>query len=248
MVITVDNIIQRAKEKLGIDQPEETKVLRLFKNKSGIEIGGPSPIFSTHLPIYAVIKSLDGCNFSNITVWEGSIEKGLNYNYYQDKKGYQYISEASDLKEIPSDKYDFLLASHCLEHCANTLKTVEEWLRTIKRGGCILLILPDKHFTFDHKRPVTSFEHLLQDYNNNVDESELTHLDEILALHDLSLDTPAGDLNNFRERSLKNIENRCLHHHVFNFELLHQIFNHFNIRVKLQKSININQVIIGVKK
>jgi SAM-dependent methyltransferase len=248
MSVTISDIIQKAKIRLGINDSNEDKLLHLFKNKNGLEVGGPSPIFSSELPIYPLMKNLDGCNFSTNTVWEGSIEEGLNYNYYHNRNGYQYILEASNLNKIESGKYDFLLASHCLEHCANPLKTVKEWLRVIKARGYMLLILPDKEYTFDHNRKITSFEHLLKDYNNNIDESDLTHLDEILALHDLSLDTPAGDLNNFRERSFKNLENRCLHHHVFDFQLLHQTFKHFNIQVKLAKSINLNQVIIGRKR
>ncbi len=248
MAITINDIIKKVKEELRINQTGEDKLLRVFKNKSGIEIGGPSPIFSAELPIYTVIKSLDGCNFSSNTVWEGSIEKGFNYNYYQNKKGYQYISEASDLNEVSSGKYDFLLASHCLEHCANPLKTVKEWLRVIKPGGYILLILPDKHYTFDHKRPVTTFKHLSDDFDKDIDESDLTHLEEILSLHDLTRDAPAGDFENFKERSLKNLENRCLHHHIFDIPLLSQIFKHFNIRIKLTKSLNLNQIIIGRKR
>ncbi len=174
------------------------QVLPFFKNKKGIEIGGPSVIFSSELPLYSVAETIDGCNFSNYTVWEGSIVEGRNFEYYPNKKGYQYIAEASDLKNIQSEKYDFLLASHCLEHCANSLKTVKERLRVIKPGGCLLLILPDRRFSFDHKRNITSFEHLLSDYWNNVDEKDLTHLNEILEFHDLAMDKPAGSLEKFR--------------------------------------------------
>ena len=38
--------------------------------------------------------------------------------------------------------------------------------------------------------------------------------------HDLSMDTPAGTFEQFRERLMKNYENRCLHHHVFDLEVL----------------------------
>jgi len=247
MTININDIIHKAKNKLGINYSPEEKLLRLFKNKKGLEVGGPSLIFSTELPIYTVIKNLDGCNFSTNTVWEGSIKEGIFYNYYQDKIGYQYISEASNLNRIESNKYDFILASHCLEHCANVLKTIEEWLRVIKPGGLILLILPNKDYTFDHRRSITSFEHLLEDYKNDITESDLTHLYEILELHDLKLDVPAGDINSFRQRSLLNFENRCLHHHVFDFKLLNQIFNYFKIRKKYQESISLNQIIVGVK-
>lgn len=221
---------------------------KYFKGKNGIEIGGPSAIFLEELPIYQVIENLDGCNFSDSTIWEGNIVEGKNYNYYKKKKGYQYICEANNLQVIPNENYDFLIASHCLEHCANTLLTVKEWLRVIKKGGVILLILPDSRYTFDHQRPVTVFEHLENDLKNKIDETDLTHLMEILKLHDLSMDLPAGTIEEFENRSLNNYKNRCLHHHVFDFELLHNIYNHFDIKV-LDKAFlkPYHQIIIGVK-
>ena len=220
-----------------------------FKVKNGIEIGGLSPIFSKEIPIYKIIENLDGCNFSSQTVWEGSIKEGKSYNFHKAKKGYQYVCEASDLKDIPSEKYDFLISSHCLEHCANALKTINEWLRVIKKGGAILLVLPDKNFIFDHNRDVTKFEHLLEDLNNNIDETDLTHLPEILKKHDLSMDLAAGSIEQFKNRSLDNFSNRCLHHHVFDFELLEQIFEYNNIEI-IEKSFAkpYHQIILGIKK
>jgi predicted SAM-dependent methyltransferase len=223
--------------------------LKYFTEKKGIEIGGPSVVFSKEIPIYQVIDSLDGCNFSTQTIWEGTIVEGENFNFFENKKGHQYICEASNLDTIPSEKYDFLIASHCLEHCANTLKTVEEWLRVIKKGGAILLILPDKRFTFDNKRSVTSFKHLKDDLNKDIDEKDHTHLTEILELHDLKMDLAAGTKEQFKERSLDNYQNRGLHHHVFDFKLLKKVYNHFDIKIiNTAFAKPYHQIILGIKK
>ena len=229
--------------------PEIDLYLDYFNGKNGIEIGGPSAIFSNGLPIYQVINSLDGCNFSKQTVWEGSIIEGENFNYFENKKGHQYICEASNLKTIPNENYDFLIASHCLEHCANTLLTIKEWLRVVKKGGALLLILPDRKYTFDHNRHVTTFEHLKDDLKNEIDESDLTHLTEILELHDLSLDLPAGTIEQFKNRSLDNYKNRCLHHHVFDYVLLKKIYKYYNIKIlniAFEKPNHL--IILGIKK
>lgn len=223
--------------------------LKHFTEKKGIEIGGPSDIFSREIPIYQVVESLDGCNFSKQTVWEGSIIEGENFNYFENKKGHQFICEATNLKKIPNENYDFLIASHCLEHCANTLITVNEWLRVVKKGGVILLILPDRRYTFDHNRPVTTFEHLKDDLKNEINESDLTHLSEILDLHDLSMDLLAGTAEQFKNRSLDNYNNRCLHHHIFDNVLLKKIFKYCNIKVlniAFEKPNHI--IILGIKK
>jgi SAM-dependent methyltransferase len=206
--------------------------LHHFKDKSGIEVGGPSKMFRTVLPIYATAASLDGVNFARRTVWEDSIDESKSYLYYKARAGRQFIREATHLSGIPSNSYQFLISSNCLEHIANPLRALEEWLRVVEPNGLLMLILPNKESNFDHRRLVTSFEHLLDDYRNQTEEDDLTHLEEILALHDLSRDPLAGDSRNFTERSLKNFENRCLHHHVFDAPLIQRVFEHFGVHIE----------------
>lgn len=242
-------VLKRAFSKLKGEQlPNLEQVQQLFADKSGLEIGGPSPMFRNEgfAPLYKVIKSLDGCNFSNSTIWEGTIESGETYTYYQNKTGTQYISEASDLSQIPNSKYDFVISSNCLEHVANPLKAIEEWVRVTKKGGLLFVALPNQEHNFDHKRTVTPFSHLLSDYQNNMGEDDLTHLEEILELHDLKMDKPAGNLEQFRERSLNNFENRALHHHVYDVALLKEIFSHFNLEI-LQTNKGLDHIILGRK-
>jgi SAM-dependent methyltransferase len=202
--------------------------------KSGIEIGGPSPIFKDNkiLPIYKIINSLDGCNFSTNSVWEGKISRGNNFFYHELKpKGFQYIAEATNLSEIEDSKYDFLLSSNCLEHVANPLLAMSDWVRVVKNKGYLLIILPNKERTFDHNRPVTSFEHIINDYKNGTKEDDKTHLEEILIFHDLGMDIEAGSFEKFFKRSADNFNNRCLHHHVFDIELVRKMLNYFNLEI-----------------
>lgn len=221
----------------------------LFEGKKGFEVGGPSPLFSGDVfPIYELAATIDGCNFSNTTVWEGEI-KSSAYHYYKSKAGIQYISEGSDLQAIKDEQYDFLLSCHNLEHIANPLKAVNEWKRVVKKGGVILLVLPDKRFTFDKKRPYTTFNHILEDYKNNTAENDLTHIPEILQLHYLKLDPGAEqDFEKFKNRCQQNFQNRCAHHHVYSLELLKQMMEYLGMQVITQKAVpSIHQVIIGRK-
>jgi hypothetical protein len=85
----------------------------------------------------------------------------------------------------------------------------------------LVLVLPHKDGTFDHRRPVTSLDHLVEDQDRGTGEDDLTHLDEILALHDPARDPGgAADPGAFRTRSQQNAANRCLHHHVFDTRLV----------------------------
>lgn len=206
--------------------PQQQKYQCLIENKYGIEIGGPSALFRTVLPLYPLIRELDGANFSTDTIWEGKVDPGRTFNYDDGKVGHQFVADATDLSEIPTGKYDFILSSNCLEHIANPIKALTEWRRVVKTGGTMILVVPRKESNFDRRRPVTKFEHLVDDFAACVAEDDLTHLKEILTLHDLTRDPPAGNLEHFRERSLQNFYNRTLHHHVFDAPLIKKTLEH----------------------
>jgi ubiquinone/menaquinone biosynthesis C-methylase UbiE len=208
-----------------LKKPWKRKLITIsksFRNKNGIEVGGPSPrTFGLRniFPVYLYAKSIDGVNFSNNTIWEGQINAGNNYNYFEQKKGYQYITDATDLSMVESNKYDFVLSSHSLEHIANPIKALNEWNRVLKSGGRLVLILPDKQNTFDKNRCYTTFEHLVNDFNANTQETDLTHVDEIFNLHNFEYDKITDHVT-FKEKLNKNFETRIAHHHVFSLEVI----------------------------
>lgn len=197
--------------------------------KKGLEIGGPSAIFCKgHLmPVYNLCREIDSCNFSTQTIWSeptGGPKIGL-------RAGKQFVAEACDLSKIPDASYDFVLASHVLEHVANPLRALQEWKRVLNPDGTILVVVPDKRETFDHRRTFTPFAHIEADFIANTPEDDLTHLDEVLSLHDLALDPPAGSWQQFRGRCLRNHSVRAMHHHVFSNETLALMFSRLQMRV-----------------
>lgn len=215
--------------------PELKGWQKSFIEKNGIEIGGPSAIFQStgYLPLYPVIKNLDGVNFSSSTMWEGHLKEGNHFNF-GGKYGYQFILEGVQMDTIDNNSYDFLLSCNSLEHIANPIAAVLEWKRVIKPDATILLILPRKEANFDHRRSFTTIEHLVQDYENKTGEDDLTHLEEILQLHDLKRDLQAKTFKNFKSRGENNIGNRGIHHHIFNQNLLSQLAGFCNLKVLLQ--------------
>lgn len=181
-------------------------------------------------PVYAIAASVDNCNFASNTTWSQG-EAGRTFRYLPDgEPGMQYIHDATDLASIGDGGYDFLLASHILEHVANPLRALGEFHRVLQPRGSLLIAVPNPKLTFDHHRPVTSFAHLEADLAANTGESDMTHLDEILLLHDLEKDKPAGSPDEFRARCLQNAEVRCMHHHVFDMALLDRALRHTGFR------------------
>lgn len=203
--------------------------------RSGLEVGGPSSVFRGRrglLPLYPLVGHLDNCNFAGSTVWEGKISEGATFRYARFRRpGQQYVAEASNLSMIASSSYDFVLSSHMLEHSANALGALRELLRVLRDDGTLVLLLPHREGTFGHRRPVTTLAHLIEDERAGMGEDDLTHLAETLALHDFSRDPGAGTAEEFRARSLRNAENRCLHHHVFDTQLAVVMLNHAGVQL-----------------
>ena len=170
-----------------------------------------------------------------------------NYTYKNKILGKVWISDATDMCQIKDKKYDFVLSSNNLEHIANPLKALKEFSRIVKPDGTILVLVPEKTETFDHNRDYTTFEHLLEDYKSDTGEDDLSHLPDIIEKHDYSLDPECGGKQKFIERAKKNLENRCLHHHVFEEETLRKSYKFAGIKVTHVKRIMGNWMIIGEK-
>ena len=225
--------------------------IKELKNRKGFEIGGPSPIFGRDglLPIYKVVGSVDNCNFSTSTTWEGTLAEGANFRFDTAKPpGYQYIRDAVDLHGIESNSMDFVLSSHNIEHVANPIKALREWLRILKENGLLVLVVPHKEGTFDHLRPVTSLEHLIADFENKTSEDDLSHVEEIIRLHDFSRDSGVRDIEDLRDRSENNFENRCLHQHVFSLKSVLALLDYLGVQISSAESVLPAHIICVVRK
>jgi SAM-dependent methyltransferase len=200
-----------------------------LQGKSGLEFGGPSSIFASNglVPLYEIVGALDVCNFAGQTIWTTNGD----HHRFGPRLGRRHIAEACDAPIFGDESYDFVAASHVLEHVANPLRALQEWKRILKPSGSIVVVLPHKAGTFDHRRPFTTFDHIMADFQSNTTEADLTHLEEILQLHDLELDPPAGSPEQFRERCFANLRNRAMHHHVFSPELIVEMFSFLDMRV-----------------
>lgn len=194
---------------------------KAFYKKEGIEIGGPSKIFKKRLPVYTILKKLDGLNFKESNLWD---QRNQIYEFNK-----TYIGEQTNLNFFKDNLYDFLLSSHTLEHSTNPIKAILEFKRIIKNDGYILLLVPKKDNNFDHKRQITKFDKLLENYELNMKEDDLSSLEEILEFHDLERNPESKSFEDFKKLSLNNFENRGLHHHVYDQNLLLELYNFVGI-------------------
>lgn len=223
----------------------------VFSGKTGIEIGGPSQVFTRSgiFPVYPIVGNLDNCNFGNTTIWEGDIKQGQTFQFDGRKPaGQQYIVETTAMGYLTSGAYDFVLSSHVLEHTANPILALSEWIRLLKDQGTLVLLLPHKDKTFDHRRSVTTMEHLIADFKAGMAEDDITHMPEILTLHDLERDPEGGDLASFKARSMNNFENRCFHHHVFDTTLAVSLVDYMGMQIQAVEEIQPFHILIVAQK
>lgn len=51
--------------------------------------------------------------------------------------------DATDLTGVPDGKYGFVHSSHCLEHLADPMRALTNWLRVVEPGGHVIVLIPD---------------------------------------------------------------------------------------------------------
>lgn len=214
----------------------------IFKGLNGVEIGGPSRAFNG---IYKVVSSCDGVDFSQNNTWW---DKSNSYEYDGRELGQLITADATDLSQINDASYDFCMSSNNLEHIANPLKALKEYVRVTKCNGLILVAVPRKDKCFDHNRDYTDIKHIIEDYENDLGEDDLSHLPEILDKHDFSMDIGCSSREQFEIRSKDNYKNRCLHHHVYDVDTLTKMFEWAGIKLIKKGVLPREYYVIGEKK
>lgn len=86
-----------------------------------------------------------------------------------------FLDDAETLATVEDARYEFVIASHVLEHCKNPLKSLENWIRVIKTEGILYLVLPDYRKIFDKYRKETTLEHIILDYTIPNIKRDLAH-------------------------------------------------------------------------
>lgn len=51
---------------------------------------------------------------------------------------------AEILETVEDQAYNFVYSSHCLEHIQNPRNAIKNWLRVLRRGGHLIVIVPDE--------------------------------------------------------------------------------------------------------
>jgi SAM-dependent methyltransferase len=118
------------------------------------------------------------------------------------------------LSALADESQDFVIASHVLEHLAEPIGLIVEIHRVLRPGGVVLILLPDRHRTFDRHREPTSLAHLVAEYAANVTEVDDTHISEFLE----KTGTPLGDSPEADRATIELHRRRSIHVHCWTDE------------------------------
>lgn len=158
----------------------------------GIDIGGrPDP-----LGLYRELF----CRMESVRTWD--LEDG----------------DAQFLDGVSNESLDFVHSCHCLEHIADPAEALNHWMRVLKPGGHMIVVVPDEDmyeqgvfpstFNTDHKWTFTTYKHrswsgrslnLLDLVRNMGPEAELVCLEQLTATYRRELPrydqtvTPVGE-------------------------------------------------------
>lgn len=83
------------------------------------------------------------------------------------------VAPGDDLP-FKDNTFDFIISSHVIEHFYDPIKAIKEWLRVVKPGGYVYMIVPHKERTFDRDRPRTTLAELI-DRHEHPNPPEIDH-------------------------------------------------------------------------
>jgi 2-polyprenyl-3-methyl-5-hydroxy-6-metoxy-1,4-benzoquinol methylase len=132
------------------------------------------------------------------------------------------IDDGETLHTIPNASQDFIIANHFLEHCEDPIGTLLSFFRVLKSGGILYMAIPDKRFTFDRDRPLTTLNHLINDHTFGPEHSREAHYREYVRLVDKA-QSPEGEDMMYRKRTE---EKFSIHFHVWTEKEIRELLDH----------------------
>ncbi|MHA1756627.1 MAG: methyltransferase domain-containing protein [Promethearchaeota archaeon] len=216
-------------EKIHSYSKIEKKILPYFQNKKVLRIGGNLRWkFNKYLHYAKKIIDIDKSS--------QYLNSLIQADYYHD---------GADLYFLKNESFDIICSSHVIEHLPNPLKALYEWIRIIKKGGIIYCGVLDKRFTFDHKRKRTKLNHLIEDFKKDIDDKDLTHIQEVINKWDSDLDSYWT-----RNQFIKMVYSKpsgFIHYHIWIKKDIKKLFKYVGLKIEFLALIGNTIHIIGKK-
>lgn len=135
----------------------------------GLEIGAcdkPTVPYGAGKCYYADFRTAD----EMAEIWHLSRKNLCDVDYV--------LQRSIPLSEQISEKFDYVIACHVIEHIPDPIGYISEISNILRKDGFLILMVPDKIFTFDVNRPVTKIEYLLMNYYHKISYPSIENIIE----------------------------------------------------------------------
>lgn len=154
------------------------------------------------------------------------------------------VDDGERLSKVEDQTQDFVIANHFIEHCLDPIGVLKNMNRVLKGNGTLFLAIPDKRYTFDIDRPVTTYEHLVDEHEANDKRFLREHTAEYVRLaekHGSDIDRRVDELIDSGYR---------IHYHVWTelgmMEFFTKAIRDFELPFEIQAFLRNNDEVILV--
>lgn len=158
--------IYKTIKRLHSDNHLRNYLSNLFIKGKGIEIG------ALHNPLWvskkAHVKYVDYLSTKSLQEKYPTLKNLIRCHV-------DIVDDGEKLNSIKDESLDFIISNHMLEHCQNPIGTIRNHLKKLKIGGHLYYAMPNKNFTFDLDRKLTTLDHLIQDDQKGPEKSKKAH-------------------------------------------------------------------------
>lgn len=151
------NLEAEVRERDAIINSKRSFLAEHYVKGNGIEIGAAQ--LPVHLPPQAKVKYVD-------VFTEQDLAKALPKYTKLDLVHVDVVDDGEKLTKFKNNSLDFIIANHFIEHCLDPIGTILNMYAKLRDEGVIYLGIPDKRYTFDIDRPLTSYQHLLEEHKD----------------------------------------------------------------------------------
>lgn len=114
----------------------------------------------------------------NIKTMDHLDRKGLVEKYKNDQNCKQYIENIEEVDYVwsgesyvdligPDKKFDYIISSHLIEHVPSLIQHLKDCSDLLKPEGVYTLAVPDKRYSFDYFRQLTTVKDCILNYNSS---------------------------------------------------------------------------------
>ena len=131
---------------------------------------------------YGIVRSMDGARTPMEVIkaarrYFAQESRFLLRGYAEPRDRKTRLLDMHRAYEVPSlaGRFDAAISSNMIEHSPNPILLLLNFHLVVREGGYQYHAIPHYKYTFDVHREPTSLEHLVADFENKVDESDMSH-------------------------------------------------------------------------